>query len=156
MAYGISIRDRRRAPIRRTILWLGLGSIVTLFAAPNFVINRVISGRTTLTGDEITELFSGKTVTGRHLKRGYYFKSYYEPSGTYRSYQNGALTPREATWFVSRDEICITWQAPHEGPLCRHMVRERDGSYTKVLKKDRTWIDIVDFYSFQAGNAQNL
>jgi hypothetical protein len=36
------------------------------------------------------------------------------------------------------------------------MVRERDGSYTKVLKKDRTWIDIVDFYSFQAGNAQNL
>ena len=156
MAYGLSIRDKRRSPIKKTFIGFTTVSLATLFFAPDFVSNRVVQGRQTLSGAEITELFAGKTVSGRHLRRGYSFTSYYEPGGTYRSYQNGASTPREANWYVTGDEICITWMNPYEGPLCRHMVRERDGSYTKVLKKHRKWIDIGDFHSFQAGNPQNL
>ena len=108
-----------------------------------------------LEGAQVRQLFAGKTVTGRHLLRGYTFRSYYEPGGTFRSYQDGATEPRHAEWWIQGELICVKWQDTKE-QFCRSIVREPDGSYTKVGLRGGERRDIVDFHSFQPGNPHNL
>lgn len=110
-----------------------------------------------LTGPEIRQLFAGKTVTGQHEKRRYSFESYYEPSGTFRSYQGGARTPRRGVWSVEHgDQICILWLDTSER-FCRHMVTDDEGHYWKVLfKPDGVRVLIVSFNSFESGNPKGL
>lgn len=117
-------------------------------------------GRRTLSGDEVRKLFAGKTVQGYHEKRNYAFTSYYEPDGTFRSYQGGSKTPRHAKWSVSDNgDICVYWQDTKEN-LCRKMVTDDRGNYWKVLfkktRKGTKRILIVTFKSFAEGNPNNL
>ena len=113
------------------------------------------SGRN-LQGSEIKTLFSGKTVKGRHDKRGYAFKSFYETDGTFRSYQGGAKEPRKAKWRVSGDQICVTWEDTNED-LCRTMVTDDKGSYWKVkVKRNGAHVRVVTFDSFSDGNSEKL
>lgn len=164
MAYGISIRDKRRRPVAGCFTPFVIITGIAFFFTPSGFITDKLSGDTTLSGAEIRQLFAGKTVSGYHVKRGYSFTSYYEPDGTYRSYQSYGLVPdsfedmepRHATWVISSDQICITWQDTGEGPLCRHMIRDRAGNYTKVLKKGGRKITVVRFNSFEPGNPENL
>ena len=117
-------------------------------------------GRRTLSGDEVRRLFAGKTVQGYHEKRNYAFISYYEPDGTFRSYQGGSKTPRHGNWSVSDNgDICVYWQDTNEN-LCRKMVTDNRGNYWKVLfkktRKGTKRILIVTFKSFTEGNPNNL
>lgn len=110
-----------------------------------------------LTGPEIQGLFAGKTVTGYHEKHGYSFESYYESTGTFRSYQGGSKTPRHGKWSVENgDNICVLWLDTSER-LCRHMVTDDKGRYWKVLfKPGGTRVLIVTFHSFEPGNTKGL
>ncbi len=109
-----------------------------------------------LRGDEIRELFAAKTVEGRHEVHGYTFRSYYEPTGTFRSYQNGAKTPRKARWWLVGDDICIRWEDEPED-LCRIIVTDDDGRYRKVkVLPDGRHKVVVTFSSFTPGNAGGL
>lgn len=117
--------------------------------------------RRALAGPEVKALFAGKTVVGYHQKHGYAFRSYYEPTGTLRSYQTGKARaeakPREGRWWVeSRGRICVRW-ADGSRDLCRTMVTDGQGHYWKILVKGNgKRIPIVRFESFTAGNAQKL
>ena len=106
---------------------------------------------------EITELFSGVTITGYHEKKGYKFKSYYAPDGTFRSFQGGASTPRKGTWRVTKDrDICVHWEDTNE-KLCRKMVTDGKGHYWKIkVKRNGKRILIVSFMSFTRGNPDGL
>jgi len=108
-----------------------------------------------LTGAEIQTLFSGKTVEGHHEVDGYDFKSFYEPTGVYRSHQSDKKAPRPAKWWVSGDDICIRWDDTPED-LCRRMFVDSSGKYRKVLVNARVKKVVVTFKSFTPGNTQNL
>jgi hypothetical protein len=108
-----------------------------------------------LTGPEIQTLFAGKTVTGRHEIHGYSFKSYYEPAGRYRSYQNDSKTPRRAKWWVAGDDICVRWDDTPED-LCRKMVIDAQRRYKKVLLVRGSQKLVVTFHSFTPGNPDKL
>lgn len=127
---------------------LGLAALALLLAA--------CSGERDLAGAEIQVLFSGHTVEGHHDVHGYDFRSYYEPTGTFRSYQNGAPTPRTARWWIAGDDICIRWDDEGED-LCRAMVVDRGGTYrkVKVLPGGERKI-VVTFKSFTPGNPGRL
>ena len=117
-------------------------------------------GKRVLSGDEARNLFAGKTVQGYHEKRNYAFISYYEPDGTFRSYQGGSKTPRHGKWWVNdKGDICIHWQDTGEN-LYRKMVTDNKGNYWKVLFKKTPRgtkrILIVTFKSFTEGNPNNL
>lgn len=114
------------------------------------------SGDFDLKKAEIVALFAGKTVKGHHERKHYDFESYYEPTGSLRSYQGSDRKRREATWTVKNDEICITWQDDPE-ELCRKMVKAADGSYRKEkVKKNGDRLVVVTFESFTDGNPNKL
>ena len=110
-----------------------------------------------LSGDEVQSLFSGKTVKGYHEKKKYSFTSYYEPAGTFRSYQGEVIEPRLGKWWVnSSGDICIRWQGESQD-LCRKMMTDDDGHYRKVLvKPSGKQILVVSFESFVDGNVHDL
>lgn len=111
----------------------------------------------TLSGDEVQSLFSGKTVKGYHEKSKYSFTSYYEPSGTFRSYQGEEIEPRLGKWWInSSGDICIHWEDESQD-LCRKMITDDNGHYRKVLvKPNGKQILIVSFESFVDGNVLDL
>ena len=108
-----------------------------------------------LTGPEIQALFAGKTVEGHHEIDRYDFKSYYEPTGVFRSYQSDKTGARPAKWWVSGDLICIHRDDEPE-ELCRNMFVDPGGVYRKVLVTGRTHKVVVTFKSFTPGNPGNL
>jgi hypothetical protein len=108
-----------------------------------------------LSGPEITELFAGKTVEGHHEIHGYDFRSYYEPTGTYRSHQSGKSAARSAKWWVRGDEICVRWDDTPED-LCRRMFVDTGGVYRKVKLAGEKRVIVVTFKSFSPGNPGKL
>ncbi len=101
--------------------------------------------------DEVRALFSGKTIDGDHEKNGFSFKSYYDAGGVFFSIRNGAKPPLLGRWWILDDgQICIRWETSNED-LCRHMVRDAEGSYTKVLVRSGKRIVIVRYRSFTNG-----
>ena len=100
-------------------------------------------------------LFSGKTVKGHHDLHGYDFRSYYEPSGTFRSHQSDKPTARGAKWWVAGDDICIRWDDTPED-LCRRMFVDGAGVHRKVLVTGSEKRIVVTFESFVPGNAESL
>ena len=100
---------------------------------------------------EVKVLFSGKTIEGDHEKKGFSFKSYYDPDGVFFSLRNGARPALLGRWWILDDgRICIRWETVDED-LCRHMVRGSDGRYTKVLVKSGKRIVIVRYRSYTTG-----
>ena len=113
--------------------------------------------RRILSGDEVQALFADKTVSGFHEKYRYDFISYYEPRGTFRSYQGEAKELHVGQWWVNNSgDICIRWEKESED-LCRKMETDDQGRYWKVLIKDNgTRVPIVTFESFVEGNVDGL
>ena len=109
-----------------------------------------------LTGEEMRALFSGKTVSGRHVVKNYDFESYYEPHGKVRVYVGAERKLRNATWTIQGSEICLNWK--DTGTLrCRKMVKGSDGKYRKEkeLSGGRRQV-VVTFSSFVDGNPNKL
>ena len=134
--------------------------LTVLLVAISLIGCGVATSKRTLSANEVRKLFAGKTVEGYHEKRNYAFTSYYEPDGTFRSYQGGSKTPRHGKWSVNGNgDICVYWQDTREN-LRRKMVTDDKGNYWKVLFKKTPRgtkrILIVTFKSFVEGNPNNL
>jgi hypothetical protein len=129
---------------------LVLGVVAIVAAAGGCREDRVLSG------EEARALFAGKTVTGYHEKKGYRFKSYYDPAGTFRSYQGGSSTPKHGKWWINESgDECVEWQG--ESPLCRKIVTDDKGHYWKIkIKRNGKRILIVSFMRFFEGNPEKL
>ncbi len=112
-------------------------------------------GRRALSGDEVYDLFADKTVTGTHEQRGYDFVSYYS-SSVFRSYQDGATTPRLGDWWLEGDLICISWHNDSDN-LCRTIYTDDRGNYWKALDKSQGEpVPIVTYHSLTEGNPNGL
>ena len=108
-----------------------------------------------MSGEEIYQLFADKTVAGTHEKHGFDFVSYYNYSA-FRSYQNGATTPRQGNWRMEGDNICIRWQNESES-LCRPIYTDDRGNYWKVRDQSQgKQVLIVTYHSFTDGNPNSL
>lgn len=108
-----------------------------------------------LSAEEIRALFSGKTVEGYHEIYQYTFRSYYEPDGTYRSYQDASTQPRNAKWWIEGKDMCIQW-ASQSIELCRRIIKV-GGIYKKVMRKNgKTKKVVVTYKRFRTGNPNNL
>ena len=112
--------------------------------------------RQELSASEVKALFAGHSVQGHHDVHGYDFRSYYEPSGRFRSYQDGAKSPRSGRWSVLSDgRICVRWQDMAR-TLCRTMVTDGRGHYWKIYKVRGRRKAIVTFRRFVRGNPERL
>lgn len=105
-------------------------------------------GKRDLSGAEIQALISGSTSTGHQDLYSYSFRRVYDANGTFKSYNDGATTPRTGRWWVVGDRECIRWDDQGQD-LCRYLVTDDEGHYEKELvnhggRRKR----IVTYYTF--------
>jgi len=115
--------------LRREPLLLGLIAVSLL------AILSCGDGWTKLSEGEVRQLFAGSSVEGYHELDHYSFKSYYDPSGWFRSVQvhnKDSQRIREGQWRIKkRGDICIHWQDESQ-EMCRAIVVNKVGQYRKV------------------------
>ena len=134
-----------------------LRDLVAVFVSLLALLLAGCRGQRTLTSDQVRALFSGRTASGRHLKRGYRFRSYWEPSGVFRSYWNGGAKAYHGRWWVKPGGmICIRWRVGDED-LCRNITVDRQGGHRKVLfKPNGRRIVVIRYERFVDGNPHRL
>ena len=103
---------------------------------------------------ELQALFADKTVEGYHDVYKYKFRSYYDPAGTFRSYQDSSGRAQTAKWWVKGKAICIRWDG-QATELCRAVVA-KGGRYRKVARIGGRTTTVVRFSRFRDGNPDHL
>ena len=102
-----------------------------------------------LTKEEVTALFSGKTVHYTVVPRDLEVVAYFDPNGEARERRGGK--PDTHPWWVKDNGAhCIQFKGRRPG--CRKVVRRDDGTYMKYRKGSR----LVIYHSFEDGNTNNL
>lgn len=101
-----------------------------------------------LTGEQLTQLFSGNTYEATLPTRGLSMTVYADPNGTMRGIQNGHTF--ETSWNVNEQgEICVSYR---DKLSCR-IVIEDNGIYKKYKVDDKGKRTLLVVYkSFTAGN----
>jgi hypothetical protein len=103
-----------------------------------------------LTGEEVSALFSGKTVDYTIVMRDFTVSVYYAEDGAMRGMSRGKKMT--GSWHVSdRGELCIDYG---KGLRCRHIVEE-GGVYKKYKEEDGKKIHVVTYDTFTDGNPNN-
>jgi hypothetical protein len=107
-----------------------------------------------LSAAEVTELFSGKTVEGINVSKGYSFKAYFDPNGTVRA--KYAVGGRQGKWRVDKKgRKCIKWEdQPKE--KCFVLVNEGEVYKEFKIKKDGRRKHVATFKKFTEGNLYGL
>lgn len=109
-----------------------------------------------LSENEVRELFAGSTVEGYHELNHYSFRSYYQPSGAFRSEQGEPKKIREGQWRTTKSgDICVRWQ-DEARDLCRAMVVDQAGQYRKVKEGLLGTTVVVTFKRFAKENRYGL
>ena len=100
-----------------------------------------------LTGDEVREMMTDATVTGRHTRDNYRFTRVYRANGTFEQVDGprpsrigSRLAPPQytGTWRVGGDSFCIRWSAGHpkgRREFCRRVMTDDKGSFWKEFSK---------------------
>jgi hypothetical protein len=103
-----------------------------------------------MNGDEVKALLSGKTVTGKGLKKDFTVVTYFSPDGTMLGTKDGES--RNGTWTVEDDgKQCIKFDDGNSN--CRYIKDNGDGTYTKIkVKKNGKEIPLLLYESVQDGN----
>ncbi len=108
----------------------------------------VYAGRN-LTGEELTELFTGKIVEGFNVGKGYTFKAYFRPDGTiHAEYKNRPnIRQRNGKWRVDKKgRKCVKWEGKKkEG--CNIIVND-DGIFKEITIKKGKRNHVVTFTEF--------
>lgn len=109
---------------------------------------------TTLTGDEIRALISGKTVEGR-LSDGYYFKAYNAPDGKVSaiSEKGGKTYQSSGTWEIEDNTICAVWSNKDWKSACHTYTKIGD---TYQSKPTSFGVPSLPIAKFTEGNPYNL
>ena len=103
----------------------------------------------TLNTEEVTTLFSGKTVESRLDKSGRISQTYYNPNGELRQLQHGKV--RNGIWRVTKKgRICLQFAGKKES--CRAIVQEGPVYRKYIVKGDGNYIPIITYLSFRSGD----
>jgi len=104
--------------------------------------------KTTLTRDEVIELFSGKTVESVTSEQGRVSLSYYSPDGKVEQERNGVM--RYGTWRVtSSARMCMQMEDLQE--KCRIIVKEGNEYKKYIVKKNGDHQHSVSYRKFLKG-----
>ena len=107
-----------------------------------------------LSAAEVTELFSGKTVEGINVNKGYSFKAYFDPNGTVRA--KYAVGGRQGKWRVDKKgRKCIKWEDQRK-EKCFVLVKEGEVYKEFKIKKDGRRKHLSTFKKFTEGNLYGL
>jgi hypothetical protein len=119
----------------------------------------VLGGSSAFAGDELstaeaTMLFSGKTVEGINVNKGYSFKAYFDPGGTIRA--KYAVGARQGRWRIdNKGRKCVKWE-DRDKEQCNIIVDD-EGVYKEIkVKKNGKRKHIVTFKKFTDGNLFDL
>jgi hypothetical protein len=97
-----------------------------------------------LTGDEITTVLSGNSITGKG------FTLYYDPSGEVRGIEGGKRD--KGKWSAKSDRMCVKWDNWMNGrELC--MFLKKDGNLLHRKNTAGTYEDVVEL---REGNVKGL
>jgi hypothetical protein len=103
----------------------------------------------TLNAEQVTALFSGKTVESKLDKSGRVSFTYYNPNGGLRQLQNGQ--ERSGIWRVTKKgRICLQFAGKKE--RCRAIVQEGPVYRKYIVKSDGSHIPILTYMSFRSGD----
>lgn len=103
-----------------------------------------------MTVDQIKAAFSGKTLDGQHLRKGYSFSNYFDPSGKLYSIRDGEK--RLGEWRINnKGKHCVQWE-DSINEYCRLFRDNGDGSYTKIKIKGDRKIEILTLKNVRDGN----
>lgn len=122
-----------------------------ILAGVLMTISGVVQAETTLGSEEITALFSDKTVSYHFEKKGYDATIYYSPDGAMRGVKDGKSM--NGKWEVNgRGELCIKEGMSNN---CRTIV-ENNGVYKKIkIKHNGNEVHVITYKSFIDGNPNN-
>jgi len=106
-----------------------------------------------LSAEEVTQLFSGKTVEGITVSKGYSFKAYFDPNGTIRTqYAKGK---RKGKWYIDDDgRKCLRYE-DQSRERCNIIVND-GGVYKEFKVKGGKRHQTVEFTKFTEGNLYGL
>ncbi len=96
-----------------------------------------------LTDAQIESLVKGKTVSAKHLKKGFSFKVYFD-DGSETAYRTDGDEIVETRYRIEGGRHCIHWKNKDR---CARIRDNGDGSYTRVNQKGRDvvlWTGFVD------------
>ena len=104
-----------------------------------------------LSGEEVTQLFSGNTYDATIPSRNLKMTVYVDPDGTMRGMQSGHKFTSK--WSVSeKGEICVSYR---DKMKCR-TVMEENGVYKKFkVNEQGEKVVLVIYESFSSGNIHN-
>ena len=77
----------------------------------------------TLNKDQLSEIFTNKTIEWQHLSQNMYGKTYYAADGVVMGTYNGEK--RKGKWHISENEICVSWGC------CAKIESDGSGNYYK-------------------------
>ncbi len=77
-----------------------------------------------LSGEEISEALSGKTLHWEHMFKNKSGKSFYGRDGLLVGVANGSK--REGKWHISGSDVCVSWEK------CLALESDGKGGYYKV------------------------
>jgi hypothetical protein len=119
----------------------------------------VLGGSSAFAGDELsteeaTMLFSGKTVEGINVNKGYSFKAYFDPDGTIRA--EYAVGERQGKWRIdNKGRKCVKWE-DKDKENCNIIVND-EGVYKEIkVKKNGKRKHTATFKKFTDGNLYDL
>jgi hypothetical protein len=106
-----------------------------------------------LSAEEVTQLFSGKTVEGITVSKGYSFKAYFDPNGTIRTqYAKGK---RKGKWYIDDDgRKCLRYEDMSRENC--HIIVNDGGVYKEFKIKRGKRQQTVEFTRFTEGNLYGL
>lgn len=107
----------------------------------------------TLDAEQVTELFSGKTVESVTAVRGRVSLSFYDVDGSLRQTRNDQT--RSGKWRVRKDgRICLQMENFLE--KCRIIVKDGDVYKKYIVKKNGRHQNSVNYRKFWVGNPFGL
>ncbi len=97
-------------------------------------------------------LFSNKTVSGTHERKGYAFKRFFSNDGTIygENKKNGA---RQGKWRASSKGLCVQWANKKE--KCRIVTRENNIIRQYKINKKGSRVLATSYSSFEVSNILN-
>jgi len=107
--------------------------------------NLTLAEERVLTGDEVTAMFSDKTVWGEHAIKGYKSISYFAADGSYNGKNLTKNKKSKGKWSVDeKGQLCLDRKGDN---LCRKVVD--DGG---VIKKYKGSKHVFTYTKFEEGN----
>lgn len=139
--------------MKKSLAYVGVALIGTLVltgcATPPLELVSKLDSYRQLNSDEVTRLFSDRTVTSRNLASGTVSHTYYSTDGDVRQVRNGR--ERTGNWSVRKDgRICLKMEKQPRS--CRIVRRGEDGVYRKYPPGKPLAEPLIEYRAFVRGD----